>query len=429
MEICNLLGIAESSDLQGPPGRGRLSPTGVTLRKIDYIHNRRGSRNWYVRLQGPNGRKERSLHTTDRRKAEVIAGPLITAHKAALLRMRPHVETEWTLQYQPGLHEGGRIYATPTEIHHLDETPVRIERNGFLSHEVVGARQSAKAEFEMFDAAHDERPVLVKKDADDELILTYLRHSGVTGADARNTISMWELFRELCPDTPLKDATRNDGRSLVERLAQHGLKSASISRKLKGLAAAVKLAIDENKLKFNPFVSIVPNGEDSERRLPLDDADMKALRANIGKLGKSDALLLRLLACTGMRLGEAMAIVNEQTERGVRYVTIGTKTEQSLRRVPLPDGFPAFTRRLFKGKANTVSNRLNKFLRASGIVDPRKVLHSLRHRMKDRLRAVGCPLDVQYELLGHQTKTVAAGYGVGSPLPLLKKWIDRAGRF
>ena len=53
--------------------------------------------------------------------------------------------------------------------------------------------------------------------------------------------------------------------------------------------------------------------------------------------------------------------------------------------------------------------------------------HSLRHRAKDRLRAEGCPLDIQYELLGHETKTVASGYGHGSPVPLLRKWLDKVG--
>jgi hypothetical protein len=41
----------------------------------------------------------------------------------------------------------------------------------------------------------------------------------------------------------------------------------------------------------------------------------------------------------------------------------------------------------------------------------------------------GCknPLDIQYELLGHETKTVASGYGRGSPVPLLRKWLDMVG--
>ena len=36
-------------------------------------------------------------------------------------------------------------------------------------------------------------------------------------------------------------------------------------------------------------------------------------------------------------------------------------------------------------------------------------------------------MDVQYELLGHEDTTVAAGYGKGSPVPMLRKWIDKIG--
>jgi hypothetical protein len=67
------------------------------------------------------------------------------------------------------------------------------------------------------------------------------------------------------------------------------------------------------------------------------------------------------------------------------------------------------------------------FLDDIGITDPRKVIHSLRHRAQDRLRAGGCPEDVRWELLGHEKETVAAGYGEGSPVPLLRKWIDKIG--
>ena len=62
-------------------------------------------------------------------------------------------------EYEPGLHtglNGERIYATDREIHYLDENPVRIESNGVLSRRIVGGSQSAKSEFEMFDAAYDD---------------------------------------------------------------------------------------------------------------------------------------------------------------------------------------------------------------------------------------------------------------------------------
>jgi integrase len=230
----------------------------------------------------------------------------------------------------------------------------------------------------------------------------------------------------------LKHATRDDGRKVVQHFEVQGLKSASIRKKIGWLNAAVNLAIKEGRLTFNPFSSIVPKRDDEEKRLPLDDADMRNVKRNFGRLDKSEQLLFRLLAATGMRLSEAFEINNELKERGVRYVVIGHKTEQSKRRVPLPAGvlpyLPAtIMGPLFHHGSRSASKRLNRFLNDCGIVDPRKVIHSLRHRAQDRLRAAGCPTDVRYELLGHERKTVAAGYGVGHPMPLLKKWIDKIG--
>ena len=113
-------------------------------------------------------------------------------------------------------------------------------------------------------------------------------------------------------------------------------------------------------------------------------------------------------------------------------MVIGSKTAQSRRRVPLPAAVLPFLPKsirgpLFNGGAPAASKRLNRFLRDVEIDDRRKVVHSFRHRAKDRLRAAGCPMDVQYELLGHEDTTVAAGYGKGSPVPMLRKWIDKIG--
>ena len=242
---------------------------------------------------------------------------------------------------------------------------------------------------------------------------------------------MWELYKSLV-GKPLKDATRDDGRKVVAHYEGQGRKSATIQKKIGWLTAAVNLAINEGRLKFNPFSSIVPRRNDQQMRLPLNDADMKAIKGALSRLDEADQVLLRLLATTGMRLSEAFEIDGEMVERGCRHVIVGKKTEQSLRRVPLPAAvlphLPKSIRgRLFKGDARGASKRLNRFLNDCGIVDRRKVVHSLRHRAQDRLRAAGCSEDIRWALLGHEEKTVAAGYGEGFPVPLLRKWIDKIG--
>ena len=163
---------------------------------------------------------------------------------------------------------------------------------------------------------------------------------------------------------------------------------------------------------------------------------MKVIKRNFGKVDASEQLLVRLLASTGMRLGEAFEIKGEEKERGVRYVIVGKKTEQSLRRIPLPAAVLTFLPKAIKGPlfadsdadpADAASKKLNRFLDDCGIVDPRKVVHSLRHRAKDRLRAVECPERIQWALLGHEETTVADDYGKGFSVPQLKRWIDKIG--
>lgn len=82
---------------------------------------------------------------------------------------------------------------------------------------------------------------------------------------------------------------------------------------------------------------------------------------------------------------------------------------------------PKVKGRLFAGTPAAASKRLNRFLRDVGIVDPRKVVHSLRHRAQDRLRAVECPQDIRWVLLGHEEKSVAEDYGKGFSVPQLKR--------
>ena len=162
---------------------------------------------------------------------------------------------------------------------------------------------------------------------------------------------------------------------------------------------------------------------------------MEECQRNLDKLSESDRLLFRLLASTGMRLSEAFEM-RRKRKRSCRFVIVGKKTEQSWRRVPLPASVLPFvpkkiTGPLFSSKqadpADTASKHLNRFLNDCGIVDPRKVVHSLRHRAQDRLRAAECPEDIRWALQGHEERTVAAGYGVGFPVPMLKEWIDRIG--
>src|SRR6266481_6074726 len=365
-------------------------------RKTDYLFLRDGSRNWQIKLQYPDGRIEKSLGTSDRAQAEILALPYIQEHKMRLLEARPGIQVAWQHRFAPGQEhvtpDGERVVADDRELIFLNHNGaiVRKEPNGEFAVALPPLREQKAF------VRREEQRQRTATSPDDALIETYLKHKNVTGYYEREARAVWALYKQLTNGKPLKDASRDDGRKLVDYYEKQDLKSATIQKKIGWLSAAVNLAIDEATLLF------------------------------------------RLLASTGMRLSEAFEIDSEMKERtgpkgpACRFIIVGRKTSQSLRRVPLPAAVLPFLPRklegrLFPGDPRAASKRLNRFLNDVGIRDPRKVVHSLRHRAQDRLRAAGCPEDLRWAILGHEQKTVAAGYGEGFPVPLLKRWIDKIG--
>jgi len=415
-------------------------------RKTDYLFQRPGSSNWWIKLQSPGKRVERSLGTRDKKEAEIIALPMVAHHKAALLAARPRMETVWQYEYEPSADmqdasNGERVLASATELKFYGPNGklLRTTPNGGPAVRIVNLQHRLGIPFvdERMIGVVTEKARAKPKTDDDKVLETYIEHRKITGYIEREARDVWALFKTLTDGKPLKDCDRDDGRKLVTHFEAQGLKSATIEKKIAWLNAAVNLAIREGRLKFNPFASIVPRVRDKTRRLPLADADIKAIKRNLARLDEADQLLVRLLASTGMRLSEAFEIDGEEKERGVRYVIVGKKTDQSLRRVPLPAAVlpdlpktikgPLFVRKKNKDRSDAASKRLNRFLDDCGITDPRKVVHSLRHRAQDRLRAAECPEDIRWSILGHEEETVADSYGTGFSVPQLKKWIDKIG--
>jgi integrase len=414
-------------------------------RKTDYLFQRPGTSNWWIKLQSPGKRVEKSLRTRDKKEAEIIALPMVAHHKAALLAARPRMETVWRYEYELSADmqdapNGERVLASTTELKFYgpDGKLLRTTQNGGPALQIVNLQYRLGIPFPVDIGITEEERALAKPKTDDDKVLeTYIEHRKITGYIEREARDVWALFKTLTDGKPLKDCDRDDGRKLVAHFEAQGLKSATIEKKIAWLNAAVNLAIREGRLKFNPFASIVPRVRDKTRRLPLADADMKAIKRNLARLDVTDQLLVRLLASTGMRLSEAFEIDGEEKERGVRYVIVGKKTEQSLRRVPLPAAVlpylpksikgPLFDRSKNADPSDAASKRLNRFLDDIGITDPRKVVHSLRHRAQDRLRAAECPEDIRWSILGHEEETVADSYGTGFSVPQLKKWIDKIG--
>jgi integrase len=419
--------------------------TDAVPRKGDYLFKRAGSGNWWIRFQyphaiPPNPKKvEFSLGTFDRTQAELKALPLIQEHRAKVLVRRALVEGRLrvgkpTRAYEAGREhrtaEGQRVVATERDLIYLDEAGriIRTEPNLDTFYPWEGFTPEELREIEPM------RPKRNARSRNDDLTLleTWIKHRGIKPYEQSKARHVYETFKELVNGKGFANCTREDGRKLVAHLQAQGLKSATIQKHVGYLSAAVNIAIGDGKLNMNPFSKVVSKADDALVRLPFDEDDMALVRSRLTELDSEERLLWTWLANTGMRLSEPCQISEEFRERGIRFVRVGTKTEQSDRFVPIPDDVLAFipekiTGPVFTADAKHLGRRLMRFLRRIGITDERKVIHSLRHRAKDRLRAEGCPEDIQLAILGHEKKTVSAGYGKGYPLAVLKHWIERVG--
>jgi integrase len=420
-----------------------------------------GSTYW-MKFQRPGCRIERSLKTSN--KLEALASDDYRRELAAHIQWKLERQAArnpswykgeaWQVELQPGLHENGRTFATDRLIHTLgpDGAIVATRPNGGLEMQFdreykfpTGKRLNIHSlTLALFPEA-DPRRELVRKDADPDQSIwdAYLKHggrnkTGLIGKAAHDATVTWERFRKFIGNKPLKNCTRADGRAFVAHLLEtpnpvNGKKpkSASVARGLRPLAAAVNLAIGDGLLELNPFVSVVPDRGDSIEREAFTDADCERIKSRLGELSESDRLLIRLLATTGMRLDEPFQATREYQQDGIRYVHVGTKTEASDRKLPLPAGILEYlpnkvTKPLFDEPSKKTGARLRLWLKRLGF-DKTKTLHSFRHRAGARLTKLKCPSNVRRLILGH-AKDISEEYGKSDPpFELLKEWVDKIG--
>src|SRR5258706_11166247 len=163
-------------------------------RKTDYLFQRPGSANWYVKLQSPGGRIEKSLGTSDLAQAEILASPFIQAHKVRLLEARPGVQVTWRHRFAPGQEhitsDGERIIADDRELIFLNHNGaiVRKEPNGEFAVALPPLREQKAI------VRRDEQRQRTATSADDALIETYLKHKNVTGYYEREARAVCALY-------------------------------------------------------------------------------------------------------------------------------------------------------------------------------------------------------------------------------------------
>jgi integrase len=255
----------------------------------------------------------------------------------------------------------------------------------------------------------------------------------------------------LCGNKPLSDYTRQDALQFRDWLVARGLTGSSVTRNFSYLKAVINFALSEYALDVrNPFIGVYHDrsaGVLVRKPIPIDD--IRIIQSKCRAIDDDMRWLIALISDTGMRLAEGAGLLKRDfvgLDTDLPYVRItkhswrNLKTASSERKIPLVGtalwaakrivgtdnrsdfAFPRYNRGSATA-ANSASAALNKWLKQH--VPVGCTMHSFRHSMRDRLRAVQCPSDIIDQIGGWTTDGVGQGYGSGYPMSVLREWLDR----
>ena len=248
----------------------------------------------------------------------------------------------------------------------------------------------------------------------------------------------------------LHEYTRQDALDYRDYLVGKGLAGSSIARVLNSLTSVINFAISEYALELkNPFSRIYYDRSDKvKKRLPIPVETIRRIQEECYRLDDEMRWLVALISDTGMRLSEAAGLHMDdiRLDGDIPHVVVqphpwrSLKTAPSERTIPLvgaslwaaqriagqaTDPVFAFPRYNRSGQTNgnSASAALNKWLK-SYVPDGCSV-HSFRHSMRDRLRAVNCPTEMIDQIGGWSRETIGQGYGEGYDLATTNEWLMR----
>ena len=245
----------------------------------------------------------------------------------------------------------------------------------------------------------------------------------------------------------LSKMTPVDAGKFRDYLFERNLSASSIRRIFSTIKAIINLAIKENGLNItNAFAkTYIPLGTSTAERPSVPLQGIRIIQTECYNLDDESRWLIALLADTGMRLAEGVGLLSsdlfvderEPYLRLTKHPWRTLKTSSSVRDIPLVGSalwaaiqikktqsqfaFPKYCT-TEACNSNSASAALNKWLK------PRLpngcVVHSFRHSLRDRLRAVECPSDLVDALGGWTTSGVGQKYGHGYDMQVKYRWMS-----
>ena len=280
----------------------------------------------------------------------------------------------------------------------------------------------------------------------DDAVETYLLNKG-QGRD-QNFEKVVRLAHKVmvsaAGNREIESYTREDARAFVRSLQATGVKSATIRRRIDTIRAIFEhIFIEQEIEKRNPFarLSIPGEGLDASKRGTFTLELLRQIYRQALASNNEIKLIVPILGETGCRLAEVVGLRLSDVDLEQETITITPhpgrrlKTRGSERVLPLVGPALEAMKLVVEKRteedvlllpryekngliqATHASNAINKWLRQ---VSGGLTCHSLRHTMRDRLRAAGAPMDLIDQIGGWSSvQSVGAGYGSGYSIELM----------
>ena len=247
-----------------------------------------------------------------------------------------------------------------------------------------------------------------------------------------------EYVSKVLGNRPITSYSSSEAAQFRDWCFEQGMNINTVKRVFASVRSIINLTMREHGIEGSNAFSgtFMPDRGDASTRQPFPADKLRTIQQRCQTTDDEPRWLVALISDTGMRLSEAAGLAREDIvlDADIPHVIIRPhpwrrlKTKGSERTLPLvaaslwaaeravdasqhsPHLFPRYCNN--RGcKANSASAALNKWLKQT--IGDGYVMHSFRHSIRDRLRAVNCPSEMIDQIGGWSKRSIGEGYGEG----------------
>ena len=260
-----------------------------------------------------------------------------------------------------------------------------------------------------------------------------------------------EYVSKVLGNRPITSYSSSEAAHFRDWCFKQGMNINTVKRVFASVRSIINLTMREHGIEGSNAFSgtFMPDRGDASTRQPIPTDKLRVIQQRCQTTDDEPRWLVALISDTGMRLSEAAGLAREDIvlDADLPHVIIRPhpwrrlKTKGSERTLPLVGASLWAAKRAVEAsqqsnylfprycndkvcKANSASAALNKWLKK--VAGDGYVMHSFRHSMRDRLRAVSCPSEMIDQIGGWSKRSVGEGYGEGYPMNIRNNFLQKA---